>query len=467
VVMGVSGAGKSTVGRLVARRLGWSFAEGDGLHPQTNILRMSGGSALSDDERGPWLDAIADWIDERIERGEPGVVSCSALRRSYRDRLRRPEVTFVHLDCPPEQLARRVERRTGHFMPRSLLASQLATLEPPGPDEDAIHVTSDRPAAVVAEHVVRAIGTTHAIPREGGHTMQVGLVGLGRMGANMAQRLRADGHDVVGFDRSPRSARDVDSLDELVAALDAPRTLWLMLPAGDPTRATIERLGELLQPGDVIVEGGNSRYTDDQAHAAALAPAGIGYVDVGVSGGIWGRTEGYALMVGGGRDEVDRLHPLFESLTPDEGGFVHAGPVGAGHFTKMVHNGIEYGMMQAYAEGYELLAASSLVEVPDEVLASWQSGTVVRSWLLELLVRALAQDPGLAGTRGVARDSGEGRWTVQAAVDHGVPVPVISAALFARFASQRQDAPAMKVVAALREQFGGHVADRVAGSSTH
>ncbi len=287
--------------------------------------------------------------------------------------------------------------------------------------------------------------------------MQIGLIGLGKMGSNMAERLRRDGHQVVGYDRNDKAPRDVASLDELVSALDAPRAVWVMVPSGEPTRATVADLVGVLAAGDIIIDGGNSRYVDDQAHAATAAEKGIRYIDAGVSGGVWGLTEGYALMVGGDADAVAVVQPVFDSLKPDtDGGFVHAGPVGAGHFTKMVHNGIEYGIMQAYGEGYELMRAVDLVPDPDKVIASWQQGTVIRSWLLDLMVRALADDPGLSQIRGYAQDSGEGRWTIEAAIQHAVPLPVITAALFARFASRQQDSVAMKVVAALRNQFGGH-----------
>ena len=294
--------------------------------------------------------------------------------------------------------------------------------------------------------------------------MQIGLIGLGKMGGNMAERLRRGGHQVVGYDRNESAPRDVDSLQALVAALDAPRAVWVMVPSGEPTRQTVAALGEVLQPGDLVIDGGNSRYTDDQLNAKALADKGIGYIDAGVSGGVWGLTEGYALMVGGAEADVARAQPIFDTLKPDTtGGFVHAGPVGAGHFTKMVHNGIEYGMMQAYAEGYELMKAVDLVPDPDAVVASWQSGTVIRSWLLDLLVRALEADPGLTDIRGYAQDSGEGRWTIEAAIQNAVPLPVITAALFARFASRQDESMAMKVVAALRNQFGGHAVGK-AGS---
>ena len=295
-------------------------------------------------------------------------------------------------------------------------------------------------------------------------TTTLGMIGLGRMGANMAERLRRDGHTVVGYDRSAESSRDVDSLDELVKALPTPRLVWVMVPAGAPTYETIDALGSLLEPGDVVVDGGNSRYTDDIKHAEDLATKGIGFVDCGVSGGVWGLTEGYGLMCGGDDEHVALLMPVFETLKPaGDTGFVHAGSVGAGHFTKMVHNGIEYGLMQAYAEGWELLEATDLVTDVRAVLRSWQSGTVIRSWLLDLAVRALDADEHLDELRGYAEDSGEGRWTVQAAIDHAVPLPVITSALFARFASRQDDSPAMKMIAALRNQFGGHPVTAAAG----
>ncbi|HEX4101379.1 MAG: decarboxylating 6-phosphogluconate dehydrogenase [Pseudonocardiaceae bacterium] len=288
--------------------------------------------------------------------------------------------------------------------------------------------------------------------------MQLGLVGLGKMGANMRDRLRASGIEVLGFARTA-GTRDVDSLAELVDRLSAPRTVWIMVPAGDPTRNTVTQLAGLLAEGDLVVDGGNSRYTEDQVHAELLGRCGIGYLDCGVSGGVWGRDNGYGLMVGGAAEAVERLTPVFDALRPEgprDEGFVHAGDVGAGHFAKMVHNGVEYGLMQAYAEGFELLEAADVVTDVPAVLKAWRRGTVVRSWLLDLLVAALDNDPELAQLRGWVADSGEGRWTVEEAINHSVPAPVISAALFARFASRQEDSPAMRAVAALRQQFGGH-----------
>ncbi|MFI2629622.1 phosphogluconate dehydrogenase (NAD(+)-dependent, decarboxylating) [Streptomyces collinus] len=289
--------------------------------------------------------------------------------------------------------------------------------------------------------------------------MQIGLVGLGKMGGNMRERLRNAGHTVIGYDTNPDKS-DVASLADLVNQLEAPRTVWVMVPAGDPTQHVIDRLGDLLKPYDTVVDGGNSRWTDDEKHAEELSKRGIGFVDAGVSGGVWGLKNGYALMVGGEKEYVDRLRPIFEALKPEGPyGFVHAGSVGAGHFAKMVHNGIEYAMMQAYAEGWELLEAVDSVDNVREVFRSWQDGTVIRSWLLDLAVNALDQDEHLEGLRGYAQDSGEGRWTVEAAIDNSVPLPAITASLFSRFASRQDDSPQMKMIAALRNQFGGHAVE--------
>jgi 6-phosphogluconate dehydrogenase len=275
------------------------------------------------------------------------------------------------------------------------------------------------------------------------------------MGSNMAERLRRGGHEVTGYDLAA-AERDVDSLGALVEALEPPRTVWSMVPAGAPTEATVVELAELLAPGDLVVDGGNSRFSDSVRRAELLAARDVAFVDVGVSGGVWGLENGYALMVGGAPADVDRLMPVLEALSPGERGLAHVGPVGAGHFTKMVHNAVEYGMMQALAEGYELLAASDLgIDVPAAV-GSWQEGSVVRSWLLDLLVQALEADPDLSSVRGYAADSGEGRWAVEEAVRLAVPAPAMSTALFARFASRQDDSPAMKVIATLRNQFGGH-----------
>ena len=288
--------------------------------------------------------------------------------------------------------------------------------------------------------------------------MHLGLVGLGKMGGNMRERLRAAGHEVVGYDRDPEIS-DADSLAAMVRALPAPRLVWVMVPAGEATRATVVGLADLLEPGDLVIDGGNSRWTDDTVNATTLDAHGVRYLDCGVSGGVWGKDNGYGLMVGGDVADVERAMPVFDALRPEgprEEGFVHAGAVGAGHYTKMVHNGIEYGLMQAYAEGYELLAAKDLVTDVHGAFKAWTRGTVVRSWLLDLLVKALEEDPGLVEISGYTQDSGEGRWTVEEGIANAVPMPVISSALFARFASRQTQSPAMQAVSALRNQFGGH-----------
>jgi 6-phosphogluconate dehydrogenase len=297
--------------------------------------------------------------------------------------------------------------------------------------------------------------------------VQLGLVGLGRMGFNMRERLRHAGHDVVGYDRNP-DVSDSSSIEDLVDKLATPRVVWVMVPSGAPTRETVAELGELLAPGDLVIDGGNSRHTDDRVNAELLAKRQVHYLDCGVSGGVWGLENGYGLMVGGAAEDVERAMPIFDALRPPgprEQGFAHAGAVGAGHFAKMVHNGIEYGLMQAYAEGYELLVAARMVDNVPAVLKAWTRGTVVRSWLLDLLVKALDEDPELREITGWVEDSGEGRWTVEDAITHAVPIPVIASALFARFASRQEDSAAMKAVAALRNQFGGHAVHKAGPTS--
>jgi 6-phosphogluconate dehydrogenase len=287
--------------------------------------------------------------------------------------------------------------------------------------------------------------------------MQLGMVGLGRMGGNMAKRLQQDGHDVPGYARSESPERTADSLAALVKQLEPPRVVWLMIPAGDPTEQAFQELLGLLEKGDTIVDGGNSNFRDSQRRSReALERAQVSFVDAGVSGGIWGLTEGYCLMVGGEDDAVKRVEPAFLSLAP-ENGYAHLGPSGAGHFTKMVHNGIEYGLMQAYGEGFEILKGSEFSLDLTKVAAIWRYGSVVRSWLLELLYDAFEQEGGdLEHIAGYVDDSGEGRWTVFEAINESVPAPAISAALYARFASRQDESFAAKVAAALRNQFGGH-----------
>jgi 6-phosphogluconate dehydrogenase len=278
------------------------------------------------------------------------------------------------------------------------------------------------------------------------------------MGGNMRSRLRKNGIEVTGFART-REVSDCDSIEQMVAEISSPRIVWVMVPHGKPTDEIVDKLETLLDKGDLVIEGGNSRFTDDVRHAEQRSKKGIGYLDCGVSGGVWGLENGYGLMVGGPKNLVDVAMPVFDALRPEgerSEGFVHVGDVGAGHYAKMVHNGIEYGMMQSFAEGYELLNKKDIIKDVHGTFKAWQRGTVVRSWLLDLLVRALEEDPNLDRIRGYVEDSGEGRWTVEEAIANSVPMPAITASLFARFASRQDDSDAMKAVAALRQQFGGH-----------
>ena len=293
--------------------------------------------------------------------------------------------------------------------------------------------------------------------------MQLAMIGLGRMGANMTARLLKGGHSVVAFDRDPTAvqraaaegATGASSLAELVSKLTAPRTVWIMVPAGDPTDSTISDLLILLRPGDVIIDGGNSKWTDSKQRYVRCKDKGVSFIDAGTSGGVWGLANGYCLMVGGDEDAVTHAEPIFLTLAP-EGGYAHVGPSGAGHFSKMVHNGIEYGMLAAYGEGFEILEKSEYDYDLHQLASIWRYGSVVRSWLLELLELALKEDPKLAKVKGWVADSGEGRWTVEAAIDEDVPAPVITMSLISRFVSRQSESYSAKVIAALRNQFGGH-----------
>jgi 6-phosphogluconate dehydrogenase len=297
--------------------------------------------------------------------------------------------------------------------------------------------------------------------------MDIAIIGLGRMGGNMARRLLKGGHRVVGFNRSPEVTRELAaetglvpafSYAEIVRLLPAPRAVWVMVPAGDVTQRTIDELAGLLAPGDVIIDGGNTNYKDDMRRAAELKPKGLHYVDSGTSGGIWGLTEGYSLMVGGEPEVVERLRSVFETLAPaPDRGWGHVGPVGSGHYVKMVHNGIEYGLMQAYAEGFEILKAKSAFGLDLAQIAHiWQHGSVVRSWLLDLTADALDEDQALSAIKGFVSDSGEGRWTAFDAIDLDVPAPVITLSLMMRFVSRQEESYAAKLLAAMRNKFGGH-----------
>jgi 6-phosphogluconate dehydrogenase len=320
--------------------------------------------------------------------------------------------------------------------------------------------------------------------------MQIGMIGLGRMGGNIVRRLLARGHKAVVFDQSAAAVDRLagtgatlsKGLEDLVAKLEKPRAAWVMLPAGAPTEDAIARLAKLMAPGDIIIDGGNTLYKDDIRRAAALKAKGIHYVDVGTSGGVWGLERGYCMMIGGDAEAVHRLDPIFSTLAPGRGdipctrgrngrdarveqGYIHAGPSGAGHFVKMIHNGIEYGLMQAYAEGFDILKHANSPDLPAEqrfdldladVAEVWRRGSVVSSWLLDLTAAALAEDPGLDSFEGHVADSGEGRWTINAAIEEAVPATVLSAALYARFRSRQQPSYADKLLSAMRKGFGGH-----------
>jgi 6-phosphogluconate dehydrogenase len=329
--------------------------------------------------------------------------------------------------------------------------------------------------------------------------MEIAIVGLGRMGGNIARRLLKHGHSVVVFDRdeaavrglADTAARGAHSLKEVVSLLAPPRAIWVMLPAGEPTQSTIDALADLLAPKDVIIDGGNSFYKDDIRRAKALAARSIHYIDVGTSGGVWGLERGYCMMIGGPKEAVARLDPVFVALAPGRGdiartpkregrdpraemGYIHAGPAGAGHFVKMVHNGIEYGLMQAYAEGFDILRGKAGSELPAEarfeldladIAEVWRRGSVISSWLLDLSAMALAEDPVLSGFEGDVADSGEGRWTIEAAIEEAVPADVLSAALYARFRSRMTHPFGDKLLSAMRKKFGGHVEPKQGGKA--
>ncbi len=296
--------------------------------------------------------------------------------------------------------------------------------------------------------------------------MEVGMVGLGRMGANMTLRLLRGGHRVVATDRNPDAvqssiatgAAGASDLADLLGKLASPRAVWVMVPSGEPTEQTVMALAERMQPGDIVIDGGNSNYKDSMRRAKTLGERGIDFVDVGTSGGIWGLAEGYSMMAGGESAAIDRIRPILETLAPaPDKGWGHVGPAGSGHFVKMIHNGIEYGMMQAYAEGFEIMKAKPGFDINvHQVAELWRYGSVVRSWLLDLTANALKDDQDLSAIKGYVADSGEGRWTIQEAIDLDVPAPVITAALFQRFVSRQDDSYQAKILAAMRNQFGGH-----------
>ncbi len=287
--------------------------------------------------------------------------------------------------------------------------------------------------------------------------MKIGLVGLGRMGAGIAERLRRSGHEVIGYDQNPAISQ-VKSLGDLVKALPQPHVVWVMVPAGGPTQATVDELAEMMTVGDIMIDGGNSYYKDSMRRAAVLKQKGISFMDAGTSGGVWGLQEGFSLMVGGDKAAYDKIEPIIQALAPSpETGYGYMGPSGAGHFVKMVHNGVEYGLMQAYAEGFEIMEAKKEFNLDLHQIAEvWRYGSVVRSWLLDLAANALEEDPKLAQLDAYVDDSGEGRWTAQESIELAVPAPVITSSLYARFRSRQDEPFGPRLLAALRNQFGGH-----------
>jgi 6-phosphogluconate dehydrogenase len=327
--------------------------------------------------------------------------------------------------------------------------------------------------------------------------MQLGMIGLGRMGANMVRRLMRGGHECVVFDLSADNVKQIagegatgsDSLDDFIAKLNQPRAVWIMVPAGDATESTVNQLADRLEPGDIIIDGGNSYFKDDARRALSLKPKGINYLDIGTSGGVWGLERGYCMMIGGPKKTFEHLDPIFKTLAPGRGnitrtpgrekisgtteeGYLYCGPSGAGHFVKMIHNGIEYGLMQAYAEGFDIFHNATSKELPEEIRYDlnvadiaevWRRGSVISSWLLDLTAMALVEDPELKDYSGFVQDSGEGRWTIQAAIEEAVPAEVLSAALYTRFRSRQEHTFAEKILSAMRKKFGGHLEPRSKG----
>jgi 6-phosphogluconate dehydrogenase len=497
VVMGVAGSGKTTVGSVLAGALGCTFLDADALHPSANVDKMRRGVPLTDADRRPWLAAVHAGIRASFGRREDLVVACSALKEEYRavlaDGVR---ITWVYLKGSEALFRSRLQERTGHFVPVALLDSQIRALEEPS---GAIVVDAATPVAEIVRQVMARLA---AHDRRGHSSMQLGMIGLGRMGGNMVRRLARGGHSCVVFDAqheavaslAAEGATGATSLEDLVRKLDEPRVVWLMLPAAIVDTALSE-LAPWLGAGDIVIDGGNSHYIDDLRRARDLAERGIQYVDVGVSGGVFGLERGYCLMIGGADRAVARLEPIFKTLAPGaaaapltpgrvaglgtaEHGYLHCGPPGAGHFVKMVHNGIEYGVMAAYAEGFNLLAhagAGKPDRTPDaesfplrhpehypydfplpEIAEVWRRGSVIGSWLLDLAAAALAEHPDLQPYSGRVSDSGEGRWAALAAIESGTPAPVLTAALFERFGSRGEDDFANRLLSALRHQFGGH-----------
>lgn len=475
VVMGVAGCGKSTLAAMLCERSGARMIEGDDHHSDVSRRKMQEGIALNDADRSDWLDRLG--VLAQQTEGHV-VITCSALKRAYRDRLRRalPGLRFVHVDIDKAEALRRVARRgEDHFFPASLVEDQFKTLEPPHGEPDVLVVNGIRPLSDLVAKTLTWMGWPHRENTLNQDMMTcIAIVGLGKMGGNMVRRLRRRGIDVIGFDRDRETvkrltaecgmlpASSVPDTARQLAARGGVRAFWLMLPCGDPTEQTLLELAELASAGDILIDGGNSNYKDSQRRSAFLQERGIDFIDVGTSGGVWGLENGYCLMIGGAEHAVSRLGLVFRALAPDgDLGWAHVGPVGAGHYAKMLHNGIEYGMMQALAEGLDLLKHKQEFGYDlAQLTALWQHGSVIRSWLLDLTAEALAKDQELHDIVPSVPDSGEGRWTAIDAIEQGIAAPVLTLALQARFASRDELGYSSRLLSIMRNAFGGHAVEK-------
>ncbi len=466
IVMGVSGCGKSTIGQMLAQRLGWAFYDADDFHPVQNVAKMSAGIPLTDEDRAGWLEALAGLIQQQTESGSSGVLACSALKESYRQRLRRGRVKFIYLKGNYETIWARMLHRSEHFMNPALLQSQFATLEEPA---DALTLNIELPPEGIVQEIMESLVE---------NKYSLGILGLGVMGRSLAQNFARNGYRPIGFDLNPKLPAGFDvsvtnSLEELTGALAAPRTVFLMVPAGAPVDAAITSLMPYLQPGDVIIDGGNSYFADTERRARELQESGILYIGMGVSGGESGALRGPSMMPGGSEDAWPRIRPMFESVAAKtESGEPCVGWMGtggAGHYVKMVHNGIEYGDMQLIAEMYDLLhrgAGLSNQELA-KIFAAWNTREL-RSYLIEISATILAREDELTGQSLVdmildeAAQKGTGKWTSQNSFDLGIAIPTINAAVESRIISSlKSERILASQVLGTADRFGGDVGQLV------
>ncbi len=476
VIMGVSGSGKSTVAGILAGQLEWDLAEGDDLHPAPNVAKMATGTPLTDEDRWPWLDQVSRWITDHTGAGRPGLITCSALKRSYRDKLAGPNVVFVHLAGSREVIGQRLNARLDHFMPASLLDSQISALEPPQPDENAVTILAGRAPAEEAAEIIRLLDLVPAAgaaldgqpaqavastPVRAGGKAEIGVTGLAVMGSNLARNLAGKGFVTAVHNRT-RARTDAliadhgddgtfipaESAADFVNSLATPRKIIIMVKAGDPTDAVIDELAELLEPGDILIDGGNARFQDTRRREAALRDKGIHFVGCGISGGEEGALNGPSIMPGGSAESYLSLGPILERISAQVDGepcCTHVGTDGAGHFVKMIHNGIEYADMQLIAEACDLLRRGAGLEPAAiaDIFAEWNSGEL-DSFLVEITAEVLRQVDARTGKPFVdvvvdaAGMKGTGTWTVQTALDLAVPVSGIAEAVFARGLSSAQ-----------------------------